>query len=139
MSLGPTTRMFLRCAILLPAIATLTRFHRRTLVFDEIRRDALDRTELRCVFGDVDLRCFSVHFSLYASLKRLPNAARVVDTQLARFGLAADQNKMANGLTSISKRKLTVALATIGSPPVIILDSPTQGTGWLFTKGHADC
>jgi ABC-type multidrug transport system ATPase subunit len=68
--------------------------------------------------------------SLYASLKRIPNAEYVVTTQVSRFGLGSRQYTVAQSLTSTDKRRLTVALTTLGAPPVIILDSPTQGGWW---------
>ena len=79
-------------------------------------------THLLCVRGYVS-------FSLYASLKRLPDTNAAVKRQLEQFGLADVATTVAGSLPSSSKRRLTVALATLGLPPaVLILDSPTQGT-----------
>ena len=65
--------------------------------------------------------------SLYAHLKRLPDPDRVVADHMTRFGLFLKRTSVAHTLNSGHRRVLSVALATIGSPPVIILDSPTLG------------
>jgi ABC-type multidrug transport system ATPase subunit len=69
------------------------------------------------------------HLELYARIKGVPEPSvrAVVDEQLARFDLVQFANKKAGTLSGGNKRKLSVAIAMIGSPPLVFLDEPSTG------------
>jgi energy-coupling factor transporter ATP-binding protein EcfA2 len=51
----------------------------------------------------------------------------VVDTKLKELDLVSFTNKKAGTLSGGNKRKLSVAIAMIGAPPVVFLDEPSTG------------
>ena len=51
----------------------------------------------------------------------------VVNEHIRLFDLGSVMNVVASTLPASAKRKLTIALATLGQPSVLILDMPTQG------------
>uniref|UniRef100_A0A914XQF3 ABC transporter domain-containing protein n=1 Tax=Panagrolaimus superbus TaxID=310955 RepID=A0A914XQF3_9BILA len=56
------------------------------------------------------------------------NLAPHVNELLSRTGLAGSESDVASEFLSVgNKRKLSVAIALIGNPPVVILDEPTAG------------
>ena len=46
---------------------------------------------------------------------------------LTRMQLSKFERKLAGSLSGGNKRKLSVAIAMIGSPPVVFLDEPSTG------------
>jgi hypothetical protein len=74
-----------------------------------------------------DIAAALVSCRLYASLKQLGNVPGLVRAHIARYALGNIQDVVAGNLPQSAKRKLTVALAKLSSPAVLILDSPTQG------------
>lgn len=48
--------------------------------------------------------------------------------KLVDFDLLKHANKPSYSLSGGNKRKLSVAIAMIGEPPVVILDEPSTGT-----------
>jgi len=52
---------------------------------------------------------------------------QVVDDKLAEFDLWPQANKPSCSLSGGNKRKLSVAIAMIGDPPLVILDEPSTG------------
>ena len=56
--------------------------------------------------------------------------------QLERYDLTAYRKQVAGRLSFAVKRKLTIALCTIGNPSVLILDSPTAGQGLFDAPRH---
>lgn len=71
------------------------------------------------------------HLELFAAIKRVPAhlAKGVVDAKIAEMDLSAYENKLAGTLSGGNKRKLSVAIATMGAKEgsVIVLDEPTTG------------
>ncbi|KAL1813550.1 hypothetical protein ACET3Z_023615 [Daucus carota] len=69
------------------------------------------------------------HLQLYARIKGVPdyNLADVVMDKLLEFDLLKHSNKPSFTLSGGNKRKLSVAIAMIGDPPVVILDEPSTG------------
>lgn len=53
---------------------------------------------------------------------------QVVMEKLEEFDLLKHANKPSFSLSGGNKRKLSVAIAMIGDPPIVILDEPSTGT-----------
>ncbi|KHN07365.1 ABC transporter A family member 1 [Glycine soja] len=71
------------------------------------------------------------HLELYARIKGVPDFAIdnvcVVMEKLTEFDLLKHANKPSFSLSGGNKRKLSVAIAMIGDPPIVILDEPSTG------------
>ncbi|KAM0948803.1 putative ABC transporter, AAA+ ATPase domain, ABC transporter A [Dioscorea sansibarensis] len=69
------------------------------------------------------------HLELYARIKAVPEFSikDVVDEKLTEFDLRKHADKPAFSLSGGNKRKLSVAIAMIGDPPIVILDEPSTG------------
>eukprot|EP00899_Mesostigma_viride_P016639 jgi/Mesvir1/24977/Mv25104-RA.2 len=69
------------------------------------------------------------HLLLYARLKCLPDEEipQLVDTTLGMVGLRAFASKAAGTLSGGNRRKLSLAVALIGHPPILFLDEPSTG------------
>ncbi|KAK4797503.1 hypothetical protein SAY86_029829 [Trapa natans] len=69
------------------------------------------------------------HLELYARIKRVPEhrVHDVVMEKLREFDLLKHANKPSYSLSGGNKRKLSVAIAMIGDPPIVILDEPSTG------------
>ncbi|KAK7336540.1 hypothetical protein VNO77_17083 [Canavalia gladiata] len=69
------------------------------------------------------------HLELYARIKGVPDYAinNVVVEKLVEFDLLKHANKPSFSLSGGNKRKLSVAIAMIGDPPIVILDEPSTG------------
>jgi ABC-type multidrug transport system ATPase subunit len=61
------------------------------------------------------------HLFFYAKLKGIP------DRIIVDMSLEDHKNKLAGALSGGNKRKLSVAMATLGNPPIILLDEPSAG------------
>ena len=65
----------------------------------------------------------------FAQIKGIPEIERtklVIDA-IDRLDLVQFKDKFAGNLSGGNKRKLQVAIAVIGSPPIILLDEPSAG------------
>lgn len=69
------------------------------------------------------------HLELYARIKGVPNymLESVVMEKLIEFDLLKHADKPSFSLSGGNKRKLSVAIAMIGDPPIVILDEPSTG------------
>ncbi|XP_031398981.1 ABC transporter A family member 1 isoform X1 [Punica granatum] len=69
------------------------------------------------------------HLELYARIKTVPDQRvhDVVMEKLMEFDLLKHANKPSYSLSGGNKRKLSVAIAMIGDPPIVILDEPSTG------------
>ena len=75
-----------------------------------------------------DLTVFE-HVRLFASIKGVADSQIQAQAEkwLVKVGLMEKLNAMANTLSGGQKRRLSVALAMVGDPSVVILDEPTTG------------
>ncbi|XP_010554823.1 PREDICTED: ABC transporter A family member 1 [Tarenaya hassleriana] len=69
------------------------------------------------------------HLELYARIKGVVNHRidNVVTEKMVEFDLLKHANKPSFTLSGGNKRKLSVAIAMIGDPPIVILDEPSTG------------
>ncbi|OQR82082.1 ATP-binding Cassette (ABC) Superfamily, partial [Achlya hypogyna] len=77
----------------------------------------------------MDLLTVREHLELFAAIKGVPSA-RIDDTvaeKMAQMNLNDFEHKLAGTLSGGNKRKLSVAIAMIGAPPIIFLDEPSTG------------
>ncbi|RLO07401.1 hypothetical protein DYB28_004655, partial [Aphanomyces astaci] len=77
----------------------------------------------------IDLLTVREHLELFASIKGVPSK-HICDTvkdKMDQMNLNDFEHKLAGTLSGGNKRKLSVAIALIGSPPIIFLDEPSTG------------
>jgi len=69
------------------------------------------------------------HLELYAAIKGIPKHKReaLILKQLRELNLAQFENIPAGTYSGGNKRKLSVAIAMIGNPPIVFLDEPSNG------------
>lgn len=69
------------------------------------------------------------HLFFYSRIKGIPELMRerVVEKAISELSLQDQRKKMAGTLSGGNKRKLSVGIATIGNPPIILLDEPSAG------------
>lgn len=69
------------------------------------------------------------HLYLYARIKGVQDyeLERVVTEKLVEFDLLRHADKPSYALSGGNKRKLSVAIAMVGDPPIVILDEPSTG------------
>jgi ATP-binding cassette subfamily A (ABC1) protein 3 len=77
----------------------------------------------------LDLLTVREHLQLYARIKGIPHDDMEPEIQksMKQFDLLSFENKKAGTLSGGNKRKLSVAIAMLGSPPLVLLDEPSSG------------
>lgn len=72
----------------------------------------------------LDLLSVREHLYMYARIKGLPEpeVPAIVERALVDFDIAPHADKLAGQLSGGNKRKLSMAVALIGNPPIVILD-----------------
>eukprot|EP01060_Flectonema_neradi_P038639 TRINITY_DN817_c1_g1_i1.p1 TRINITY_DN817_c1_g1~~TRINITY_DN817_c1_g1_i1.p1 ORF type:complete len:1922 (+),score=363.69 TRINITY_DN817_c1_g1_i1:42-5807(+) len=77
------------------------------------------------------------HLSLYADLRGIPfdKKQESIETLITSLDLTAHRSKKSKALSGGNKRKLSVAIALIGGPPVIFLDEPSAGMDPVARRG----
>ncbi|KAH7463694.1 ABC transporter A family member 1 [Phytophthora ramorum] len=76
-----------------------------------------------------DLLTVREHLELFGAIKGVPQHSmdRVVMEKIRQLNLGDFEHKLAGSLSGGNKRKLSVAIAMIGSPAIIFLDEPSTG------------
>jgi ATP-binding cassette, subfamily A (ABC1), member 3 len=77
-------------------------------------------------FDALDKLTVREHLRFYAHCKRVGDIDADVAHVIARVGLGAHTRKMAAKLSGGNKRKLSLAIALLGNPPVLLLDEPSS-------------
>lgn len=69
------------------------------------------------------------HLELYARLRGIDSGSRgkIIDSKMRQLDLTQFENRLAGTLSGGNKRKLSVAIAIIGNPPILFLDEPSSG------------
>jgi ATP-binding cassette subfamily A (ABC1) protein 3 len=69
------------------------------------------------------------HLEYYARLKGVIKDKRkiLVEDAIQKMNLEEHRKKAAGSLSGGNKRKLSVAIAVLGNPPIILLDEPSAG------------
>lgn len=69
------------------------------------------------------------HLELYAAIKGIPAEKRdkLVQKKLEEMDLKKFGNICAGTFSGGNKRKLSVAIAMLGNPPIVFLDEPSTG------------
>ncbi|KAG7395247.1 hypothetical protein PHYBOEH_004021 [Phytophthora boehmeriae] len=77
----------------------------------------------------IDLLTVREHLELFAKIKGVTNADLddVVREKMEQLNLTSFEDKLAGSLSGGNKRKLSVAIAMIGSPKILFLDEPSTG------------
>lgn len=76
-----------------------------------------------------ELMTVEEHLEYYARLKGIPveRRAELINKQIIDMDLDDHRKKPAGTLSGGNKRKLSVAIAILGNPPIILLDEPSAG------------
>jgi ATP-binding cassette, subfamily A (ABC1), member 3 len=69
------------------------------------------------------------HLEFYAKIKKIPKKyePNLIKALLKSMNLEQYENKRSGTLSGGNKRKLSVAMAMLGNPPVVFLDEPSAG------------
>ncbi|KAI4190446.1 MAG: hypothetical protein LQ346_004916 [Caloplaca aetnensis] len=95
-----------------------------------IRSDQLAARRLLGVcpqFNTMDLMTVHEHLAFYARAHGMPDVRSNVTKIMDAVGLSPYSRRMTGKLSGGNQRKLSLATAIIGNPPVLLLDEPSTG------------
>ncbi|KAI9648179.1 hypothetical protein NHQ30_002811 [Ciborinia camelliae] len=78
-------------------------------------------------FDAMDQMTVLEHLTFYARVRGVPDIEHNVQAVLHAVGLQAFDSRMAAKLSGGNKRKLSLGIALIGNPTVLLLDEPSSG------------
>ncbi|GAB1315700.1 Retinal-specific ATP-binding cassette transporter [Madurella fahalii] len=78
-------------------------------------------------FDAVDQMTVEEHLRFYARVRGIPDVGYNVDAVIRAVGLQAFRTRQAHALSGGNKRKLSLAIALMGNPSVVLLDEPSSG------------
>lgn len=78
-------------------------------------------------FDAMDTMTAREHLAFYASARGVPDVAANVDAVLTATGLSRFADRLAHKLSGGNKRKLSLGIALMGNPAVLLLDEPSSG------------
>lgn len=74
-----------------------------------------------------DLLSVEEHLYFYATLRCLENKKKHIDALIETLRLSSERSKLSKNLSGGNKRKLSVGIALVGKPRLILLDEPSTG------------
>lgn len=77
-------------------------------------------------FDALDLLTTRQHLEFYARIKGVKNVSGAVNSVMAKVGLTPHASKAASKLSGGNKRKLSLGIALMGNPDVLLLDEPSS-------------
>lgn len=78
-------------------------------------------------FDAMDTMTVTEHLYFYARARGVPNPKSSVDAILQATGLHRFETRLASKLSGGNKRKLSLGIALMGNPSVLLLDEPSSG------------
>ncbi|KAK5166925.1 uncharacterized protein LTR77_007654 [Saxophila tyrrhenica] len=78
-------------------------------------------------FDAVDIMTLSEHLHFYARARGVPDRQHNIDQLVRCLGLTDHTHKLVKKLSGGTKRKLSLAIALISNPSVLLLDEPSSG------------
>ncbi|KAI0396604.1 ABC transporter [Xylariaceae sp. FL0594] len=78
-------------------------------------------------FDAIDSMTVLEHLRFYAKIRGIPDVEHNVQSVLRAVGLEAFATRMADALSGGNKRKLSLGIALMGNPSVVLLDEPSSG------------
>ncbi|KAI1423993.1 hypothetical protein F5Y12DRAFT_487698 [Xylaria sp. FL1777] len=78
-------------------------------------------------FDAIDSMTVLEHLRFYARIRGIPDIEHNVRAVLRAVGLEAFATRMAHALSGGNKRKLSLGIALMGNPSVVLLDEPSSG------------
>ncbi|KAI1499526.1 hypothetical protein F5X99DRAFT_389741 [Biscogniauxia marginata] len=78
-------------------------------------------------FDAIDSMTVLEHLRFYARIRGVPDVEHNVRAVLGAVGLEAFSTRMAHALSGGNKRKLSLGIALMGNPSVVLLDEPSSG------------
>jgi ATP-binding cassette subfamily A (ABC1) protein 3 len=78
-------------------------------------------------FDAMDKMSVREHLAFYARVRGVTAVAETVEHMIRSVGLQPFADRMAEKLSGGNKRKLSLAMALIGNPEVVLLDEPSSG------------
>lgn len=78
-------------------------------------------------FDAMDSMTVREHLTFYARARGVSNIAENIDAVLAATGLNRFADRLAHKLSGGNKRKLSLGIALMGNPSVLLLDEPSSG------------
>ena len=124
---GKTTTMKMLAGLLAPSAGSVTVLGREPDARDaRARRHVGYMTQTFSLYRELTV---AQNLALHARLFGLPRAERSarIDALIERFGLLADLDKHPLDLPLGTRQRLSLAVATLHRPEVLILDEPTSG------------
>jgi ATP-binding cassette, subfamily A (ABC1), member 3 len=85
-------------------------------------------------FDAMDSMTVGEHLDFYACARGVPRIAANISAALSAVGPDAPKNRMANALSGNNKHKLSLAIALMGNPSVLLLDEPSSGMGTVAKR-----
>ncbi|KAI0441849.1 hypothetical protein F4803DRAFT_398996 [Xylaria telfairii] len=94
-----------------------------------VRQRAAARSHLGVCpqFDAIDSMTVLEHLRFYARIRGIPDIEHNVQAVVRAVGLDAFTTRMANALSGGNKRKLSLGIALMGNPSVVLLDEPSSG------------
>lgn len=94
--------------------------------FESIRKQIGYCPQIDAIFEDMTVK---QNLMFYASIKGIPIELidSIVNSLIVEMNLFEFVDKLSGNLSGGNKRKLSVAIAMIGNPPIILLDEPSAG------------